>query len=145
FDFEQTRLEPDCILPFIRGVTSLRVRNGADLSDPIYDVVELAAGVNMQLVLSTSEGEPPVIRLNVIEGEGFNSDCGCDDVSGDPITTINQVAPDASGNIDLLGTECLRTETLDNGIVLSDICAKPCCGDPDLEKISEDVRQILTQ
>lgn len=145
FDFTETRLEPDCILPFIRGITSIRVRNGADLSDPIYDEVELAAGANMQLVLSTSEGQAPVIRLNVIEGEGFNSDCGCDEVEGDPITRINQVVPDETGNIDLLGTECLQAEALDNGIVLTDTCAKPCCGDPELEKISEDVRQILTQ
>lgn len=144
FDLEETRLETDCIFPYIRGIRSIRVRNGADLSQPIYDHIELEAGSNYQLVLTESEGQYK-IRFNAIEGEGLNSDCGCDEVSGNPILSINDVTGDETGNIDVIGTECLEVQSIENGLMFHDACAKPCCGDPELLRLAEDLRLVGNQ
>lgn len=47
---------------------------------------------------------------------------------GTPVLTINGVSPDASGNINLRGLDCVALNSAGDGVItISNTCAKPCC------------------
>lgn len=149
FEFAQTRLDPDAIRPIIRGISSIVVVNGNQRSAPLVGQVELMAGANMQLVPIVILGQDPKIVFNAINGEGLTNDCVCEgEPDAEPIRTIDGVGPAADGNLDLFGTECAQFVPVTGGLKLVNTCAKPCCGCPELEKITQDLeflnRQVAT-
>lgn len=47
-----------------------------------------------------------------------------------PIKTINNTAPDTTGNINIVGLDCVqvtKSSDMKNALVISNSCAKPCC------------------
>jgi hypothetical protein len=107
----------------------------------------LQAGRNIQLAVVQVGGEDPVIRINAISGEGTVEDCVCegDEALGDPIRTILGVGPTPEGDFTIVGTDCLQIETVENGIRLRDVCAQPCCGCEELERITQDLERLNAQ
>jgi len=144
FGLENTRIDPDGVRPFLRGLSSLTCVNGDQRSVPLYGDVELVAGANMQLVPIVQVGQNPVIRVNAISGEGTVQACVCEgDVAlPDPIRTIQGVAPTTAGAFNLVGSSCVEVQTIPNGIRLVDKCAQPCCGAPELERITADMERL---
>lgn len=136
FELAGSRLEPDCIRPYLRGVMSLQADNGVGLSSKVYGNVRLQAGRNMRITVEQAEGEDPVIVFDAIDGEGFTDVCVCQDDSP-AIKSINGVQPDNNGNLQIIGNDCLLVETAGNLITLSDVCSAPCCGCAELEAITE--------
>jgi hypothetical protein len=147
FPLVNTRLDPDAVRPIIRGVSSLRVLNGSQQSALLQGDIELAAGSNVQLVTSLVEGQDPVIRINVIQGEGTADPCVCEgeNSTATPIESINGVRPAANGTFTVLGSDCLHVETISNGIRLVDTCSAPCCGCAELERITQDLKLLENQ
>lgn len=147
FDFENTRLEPDAIRPITRGISSIRIRSGSDVSEPIYGDIEIVAGENFQAVPILVAGQDPIIRFNAIEGEGLIEECICEgDATRDPIKAINGIGPNDAGNFTIqVDEECLEISTIANGIRIKDTCAAPCCSCEDLEKITEDLEKFGDQ
>jgi hypothetical protein len=146
FTLETARIEPDCVRPQIRGVSGLVAVNGEQRSVTLRGVVELRAGKNFQLAVSQSGGET-VIRLDAVSGEGTIDDCVCagDTEPPPPIRTINGIAPTPDGNFNLLGSDCIQVTAADNGVRLVDVCAKPCCGCEELERITRDLERFGSQ
>lgn len=144
FDLDGAALDPDVIRPIIRGVSSITVRNGTETSEAVTGNIELQAGTNISLQLSQISGQDPVIRIDAIDGTGFNEDCGCTDDNDEApcIRSINGVPPDAQGNFTLLGDDCLQISTIAYGLRLSDECSAPCCGCTELEAIMQDLEQF---
>jgi hypothetical protein len=136
FDLSGSRLEPDCIRPFLRGVMSLQVDNGAELSQKAYGNVRLQAGRNMRITAQLPVGADPIITFDAISGEGLVDACLCQDEAL-PIKTISGVGPDNNGNIQLLGDDCLEIQTGGNVITIRDLCSRPCCGCEELEAVTE--------
>lgn len=147
FDLTGTRLEADCVRPIIRGISSVRVRNGTSTSPRVYGHVTLVAGNNTRLTYTAPSGDTPAqIRIDAIAGEGLNELCACNDTNtGTPIKTINGIGPNSSGNFNLQGTDCLEFEGATNGLVVRNSCSKPCCGCKELEEVTTALQTLGSQ
>jgi len=137
FSFEDARIEPDCVRPIVRGVSSLSVVSGTSVGPRMYGDIELVAGDNIQLVPIVATGQNPQIRISAIKGEGLAEECVCiGDEDAPCIKRINGIPPTADGNFTFLGNACLTVEGVKNGIKLNDVCSEPCCGCEELEAIT---------
>ena len=148
FDVANGCLEPSVIRPDIRGVSSVKLQNGTDVSDPIQDDIVLQAGRNFMITLVPPPfpGEPSRIVFNAISGEGLNQGCSCDEAADLPcVKTINGILPDNAGNFALLGDDCLTLDAISNGLQLKDECAKPCCGCTELDVLNTTLGTVMTQ
>lgn len=141
FDLTGARLDPDSIRPMLSGVTSLLTVNGSTVSAPYTGVIELVAGTNISLVPSTVGGVT-TIQINAIDGAGLTEECGCAGEPAVPITRINGVGPTAAGDFTLLGDNCLQITSIKNGLQITDLCSKPCCGCVELAAITQDLAQF---
>lgn len=142
FDPDGGRLEPDCIRPMLRGISGVRVQNGNNISELVFGDITLNAGPNTLLTQSGNQ-----ITFSAVAGENLNEPCACDDAAtlGDPILTINGQGPDASGNIPILGDECLEIVLESGGIRIIDNCSKPCCGCAELEVLTRELERSKLQ
>lgn len=147
FSLEGGRLELDVIRPQIRGVSSIRVQNGQELSDPIVGDIIVRAGRNQRITPVLVSGQDPVLVWDAIEGEGLNEECVCDgDVTKGPcIRTMNKIPPTTDGDFTLLGNDCAEFNPIENGLVLKDVCAQPCCGCPELEAVTAALEEFGRQ
>lgn len=144
FTLETGRLDPDAVRPIIRGVTSLICVNGEQESVKLQGDITFVAGQNMRIDAIVVDGEDPIIRFNAISGEGTISDCVCsgDTEPTEPIKAINGIFPTADGDFTLLNGACIQFEAIANGIKMTDTCASPCCGCPELARINEDLLHL---
>ena len=144
FDYAATRIDQDAIRPIIRGVSSLRITNGGETSEPITGHVVLSAGSNIRLTPIFIAEQDPIIRIDAIQGEGLTETCVCDAAAdtGPPIRTINDVPPTPAGAFTLLGNDCLEISAISHGLQLKDICSAPCCGCKELATITSDLAQF---
>ena len=142
------QLEPTTIRPDIRSVSSIVVRSGVnseDASDQLYGEVELAAGSNLRLSVSTTVEGRKRIRIDAINGEGFNEECDCGGASlAPPIRRINGIPSDA-GDFTLEHGDCLSFDQLNNGIKFNEECADPCCGCEELQVLNDALNALLTR
>lgn len=138
------RLATHTVRPMVKGLSSIVVVNGSERSDPIYGLVEFHAGTNFRLSVAQVTGQDPQIRFDAIAGDGLNNDCGCVEELAPCVKSINGVGPDNTGNIALVGNDCLTIEPLTAGLKLSDVCAQPCCGCPELTALEQRVEAFET-
>jgi hypothetical protein len=85
--------------------------------------------------------------MNAISGEDFREVCQCNDIELGPcVRTINGIAPNVEGNIDILGSDCIEVKSSGQAsIEVSDTCAKPCCGCTELDILVSDVTSLTSQ
>ena len=142
------KIEPTVIVPDIRGVTGMRVLDGDDLGELYQGDIALEAGSNFRITKSDFSGLT-VLTLSAISGEGTIAECVCEGEAADTgaVRTLNGVPPDALGNINLLGDDCLlpTPKADENAVEISDVCSKPCCGCPELETLVEDQNRMRDQ
>ena len=136
YQFE-AELEPTTVRPDIRGVRALKVISAdGSISDSIYGTVYLRAGINMQITHIPDPIEP-VIRFDSLTND-LEEECDCDSelLSPTPITSVNGVAPDGTGNITISAPgECTKISGGQGQITIEDDCAEPCCGCEELETL----------
>lgn len=136
FNFAAGEIEPDAVRPMIRGVSSLRVINGQEISPLIYGDVELVAGTNYRIdyAINPSTGRPR-ITFNAISGLNLNAECDCAvNTTGECIRCINGVCS-TDGNFSLAGNECITVTPTAGGLQFADVCAIPCCGCAELDAL----------
>lgn len=150
FTFEKSQglLEVDCVVPSIRGISGIRVLNGASLSRRLTGDVVFVARRNQRISVVDVPGEDPQIVWDGVSGDNLNEACVCDDtVQGEPITSIGNVTP-VNGRITLFGSDCLDIVPGVGSIQLENQCSKPCCGRTELETLTQALetlsRQIIT-
>jgi hypothetical protein len=150
FDFALAggRLESSIVVPDIRGVTGMRVLDASDIGQLFQGDIAFEPGANIRFTVSDFGGVT-VLTISAIDGEGTIADCICQGTveQEDPIRTINGVPPDALGNINLVGDDCLQVtpQANDNQVSLADKCSKPCCGCPELSTLVEDQKRVRDQ
>lgn len=143
FDLAGGRLEADAITPSLRGISSLRGQNGSELTPKVFGAVRLRAGRNFRITPILVEGEDTVLELSAIEGEGLNEECVCDDTAGSPVLSLSQTRPDGSGNINIIGNDCLQVSSGGDGqLIVKDVCSEPCCGAEELEVITDALQAL---
>lgn len=152
FTLDATRLDPDAVRPKVNCVSAIQVRNGEQLSARLQGDIELVAGTNCQLVPylpppGDTLGLPAQIQINFLQGEGTIQTCVCegDPASATPIRRISGLPGSPTGDFTLEGTGCLQIVPITNGLRLIDTCAQPCCGCPELEKITQDLLVLQQQ
>jgi hypothetical protein len=54
---------------------------------------------------------------------------------GTPITTINGISPDTSGNFSISGEDCMAMDPIEGGLSFSNTCSSdPCCEDGQMDQ-----------
>jgi hypothetical protein len=135
FDYAGGALESDAVRPMIRGVSSLRVANGSELSDRLYGDITLIAGTNMRLGVGSGVDGPEIV-FNAINGENLNTDCICQvPNTGECIRCINGVCSD-DGTFTFGQGTCIEITPTANGLIFTDTCAQPCCGCEELDALN---------
>lgn len=144
FDLAGGALDPDVVRPNIRGVSSIRLQNGTEVSRKLTGDIELRAGRNIALQLIQVGDADPVIRIDAVDGAGLNEECACDedDEESPCIRTINGIPPNPGGDFTLLGDDCLNIDPIEHGLQLRDVCSEPCCGCEELEAITQDLERF---
>lgn len=143
FDYAAGKLDPDCVRPVLRAVSSVVLVNSNDRSDKLTGILELISGANVKLSVITG-GATTKIRIDAIKGEGLTKECVCED---DPeqypcIKTINGIPPTPQGDFTIQGDECLGVSGITNGVKFDDQCSKPCCGCTELEAVTRDLERF---
>ncbi len=137
------RLDTDCIRPMTTGVSSISVISGGDTSARFTGEVELVAGANIAIAVTTV-GSSQQIRIDAIEGAGLTASCDCDEDTQlpEPIRTINGIPPKPGGDFDLVGNRCIDIAPIAHGLTLTDTCSQPCCGCPELEALTRELEHF---
>lgn len=143
FDHTTARLEPDCIRPILRGISSVLVRNGTEQSVRMTGDIELVPGRNIELTVDAVAG---TIRIDAVEGANLTEPCTCLGDDSPCIKQVNGVRPTADGKIHLVsGSDCVQITSTGNQVQITDTCSKPCCGCDELEAITRDLERFLTE
>lgn len=144
FNYEATAIEPDCIRPMLRAVTSLQVQTAGGYSDRLYGDIVLVAGNNIAIDILEQSDTRNVIQISAKADEAYESPCPYIDNSElVNITTINGVSPTQSGNITIRGIQCVSVSGGDSVVTLADTCAMPCCGCPELNALEEQIQRFM--
>ncbi len=139
FDAAGGLLDTDCIRPIIRGVSSIAVQNGADVSARIYGDVVLVAGANVEI----SPVGPGLIRIDAVEGNGLTAACECAGTAlPPPIRTINGIPPTVAGDFTFAAGKCLDIEPASAGLQFTNTCGTPCCGCTELAALTAEVEHF---
>jgi hypothetical protein len=125
-----TEFEPRTIIPGRIGLSRLAFVDASNGEYSMTGTVTLASRSN--LLFSYIPGASTVI-LDAGDNLGLSKKC-TDYV---PIQSINGVLPDFTGNINLIGIDCMKVSnsaqyTLD----ITDTCCTPCSGCSDLETLT---------
>ena len=139
------RLESTVVSMGIRRISGIRVAASGSESGVLQGQVILRSGTNHEIkVVPVSGGSQ--LTFSAVSTSGFTESCGCNDVElGPPIRTINSLPPDSTGNFTLSAGDCVSVAGAGAGVVLSDTCAKPCCGCTELDVLNQDLDLLRTQ
>ncbi len=133
FTLASAEFEARCFIPSLSGVTRILFTDAAGNTNSFTGSVVIQAGLNLRY---NTVGEVTAL-LNAGDGLGLNKAC---DVVAPPITTINGIAPDEDGNFIFDADGCAVITAIQNGILLSSSCAKPCMG---CAEISELIGRVI--
>lgn len=147
FDLDGSRLETTVISYGPRRISGLKVFSDSSTSSLLSGQITLSSGANHRMDVSGNSDIGYTIKMNGIRGEDYREVCECNDVELGPcVKTINGVAPNATGNIDILGSDCIDVKSSGQAsIEISDTCAKPCCGCTELDILVSDVTALTSQ
>lgn len=148
FDPAAGRLDPDCVRPYIRGVSGIVVVNGNEESEVLQGVVRIRAGENCQLVPILVTGEDPEIQVNFVAGQGTIEECVCagDAQVADCIRTINGIpGTTAERDFTFVAGTCVVIGAIENGLAFADSCGKACAGCPELEVVTQALKDLQIQ
>ena len=136
FGVADARLSPSAIRPGLRNVSSIRVVQGADVSEKLQGDIAFESGLNCRLRVVTISGVQ-TIYIDFISGEGTVETCDCDSMPEDApaIRTINGIPPNSSGDFTFQGSICVAMSAILNGLQIDDVCSEPCCGCEELEVV----------
>ncbi len=132
YSFTQTatQLLPTVIFPAAPAVASITFVDSFGVSTVLTGAVVLAAGSNASIGISGQ-----TITLGMDTGVLIEDPCACTDTGGNKRTavkSINGVTPDVAGNLQIVPVGCPTIEAGLAQITLSDTCAQPCCGTPEI-------------
>jgi hypothetical protein len=147
FTQENGRLDPDCVRPQIRGVSSVTVVNGNERSQPLFGIIEMVAGTNTSLQVIGAGGFFPQIIINAIKGEGLNKECVCTDIDHPDapcVKSVGGVTADDDGNIGFISTDGIGIVPQGaNALRFDNLFSRPCCKCPTLESLNRLIEQLV--
>jgi hypothetical protein len=139
FQLNDAEFEYTTVRPALRGVRSLQLDNNGTLSGYIFGHVKLLAGDNVRLTYLPAYN---AIRIDAISSGGLNEECDCATVIGrrNIVRTVNGIAVE---DLTIEGDgQCVTVEPSGNKLVISDVCSTPCCGCPELEFLTQQLKVL---
>lgn len=152
FTHAQAAIDPFCIRPTVREISALYVKSSGmsnKLLGPFYGDITLAEGTNIALTVRSAElalscletppsGTGTEITIHAVAGSsGSDNTDTC-------LRTLHGVDPDESGNIALIGRNCMDIRADQATLIFDDTCAKPCCTCTELVPIEEKIGELET-
>lgn len=133
FTLANAELETRASVPALKGINRLIFTNNSGESYTLTGNVTLVARQNLRF--KVDEDDANKIYLDAGNGLGLNTECA-DLVQC--IKTINGIPPDSEGNFTLDFSDCATLSTIPagTGLLLEDICCKPCVGCDDIEELT---------
>lgn len=143
FGASATPFEGDCLFVSVAQVKYIELLNGTTSLGLFTDVLKLRAGRNIRLRYVGLD----TIAIDAIDGLNLIAPDNCEQLPkiGDPIRTINGIAPDGNGNFNLDGSDCVSVEGITNGLSIADECASSCCGCSELQQLVTAQQQLEAQ
>lgn len=132
FTFAASEFESRTIIPSMKGINRMTFLNTNGDSYSLTGDVVIEARQNIRFKLGD---DPNTIVIDVGDGLGLNTICaeqlGC-------IKTINGIPPDEASNFTLDFSDCATLTPIpaNTGLLLEDICCKPCVGCNDIEELT---------
>jgi len=130
FSLTNAELEARVSVPALKGINRLIFSNTSGTSYTLTGDVILEARTNLRF--KKSDDFDNYIIIDAGNGLGLNTQCS-DQLNC--IKTINGIPPDADGNFTLDFSDC-ATLPSDTGLLLEDVCCKPCLGCDDIEQLT---------
>jgi len=131
-------LELRCVRPSLIGVTGLGTRQATGITTPYATgLIDLVAGSNITLQVIPVTDQLTQIKINATETE-LEEECECAEAwaKPKPITSINGVSPDESGNIRIEALDtCIQLGEATGSVTIEDTCSTPCCSCEELEAV----------
>ncbi len=140
FTLTTTEFETRTIIPSIKGINRITFANTTGDAYTLTGDVVIEARTNLRFKVGD---EPNKIILDAGNGLGLNTICE------DPlrcIKTINGIPPDNDGNFTLDFSDCATLTPIpaNTGLLLEDICCKPCVGCNDIEELTNRLMEAET-
>lgn len=131
FVLAATEFETRTIIPSIKGVNRMIFNNADGSSFALTGDIVLIARTNLRF---TDLGDNQVA---IDAGENLGLNILCTDVLP-CIQTVNGIGPDEDGNFTLDFSDCANLTPIpaNTGLLLQDICCKPCTGCSDIEELT---------
>jgi len=130
FELAATEFEARAAIPSMKGISRIRFTDDVNGETSITGNVTLASRTNLRFTFDELEN---YVILDAGDGLGLNKACVYDTC----VKTIDGVGPDAEGNINLLGLNCLSvTNTAAYTLSFTDTCCTPCSGCDDLADLT---------
>jgi hypothetical protein len=129
FTLTATEFEPRTVIPGLRGVDRLVFIDSASGQYSLTGDVTITSRNNLRFSYATNK-----VILDAGDNLGLNKQCAISTC----IKSINGVVPDpATGNVSLIGTNCLTVSSPSQYTLnLEDSCCTPCSGCNDLEELT---------
>lgn len=140
FTLATAELEARTVIPALRGINRLIFQNASGETFSVTGDVQIVARTNLRFVDMGGNR----VMLDAGEDLGLNVDCDGDSPA---IKTINGIAPDSEGNFTLDFSDCATLEPIpaNTGLILQDICCKPCQGCNDIEELTNRLTSLESQ
>lgn len=138
FTLATSEVEMRTITPALKGINRLIFINADGETFALTGDVEIEARTNFKFKHGTGNR----IILDAGENLGLNTDCE-DQLKC--IKTINGIPPDSDGNFTLDFSDCASLTPIpaNTGLLLDDVCCKPCVGCNDIATLTD--RVTLTE
>jgi hypothetical protein len=141
FTPQATEFEARTSIPALKGINRLIFKTAAGKTFGVTGDVEILARTNVRFSQEPITG---MIVVDAAEGIGLNADCAalypC-------IKTINSIPPDSDGNFTLDFSSCASLTTIPagTGLLLEDVCCKPCQGCNDIAELTNRLSSLESQ
>lgn len=133
FTLATTELEARASVPALKGINRLIFNNSTGESYSMTGDIIIEARQNLRFKV-----DPDIDNKIIIDaGNGLGLNTMCSDALS-CIKTINGIPPDAEGNFTLDFSDCATLTPIPagTGLLLEDICCKPCVGCNDIETLT---------
>ena len=133
FDMSTTELEARVSVPAQKSVNRIAFINTN--GDVFYTTGDVKIVARTNLRFKVDEEDDNMIIIDAGDGLGLNTEC---DNPRKCIKTINGIPPDEDYNFTLDFSDCATLTPIpaNTGLLLEDICCKPCMGCNDIEELT---------
>ncbi len=132
FTLAATEFETRTVIPSVANVNRITFKNFDGSTYSLTGDVKIESRLNL---LFKYDADTDTVILDVGDGLGLNRVCT---ETRPYIATINGIAPDEDHNFTIDFSDCIAVTPLasNTGILLDDICCKPCAGCDEIETLT---------